>query len=300
VVVRGGIGIFYQSVPLDVYAFNSYPQQVITTFGANGLPIGSPATFLNITSQQAAAGFPFIDREARVGNFAPYSVAGNVELEKTINRFAKVRVRYVQSLARDQLAMSPQTVQGQNAIVLGSSGIAHTRQLEFTSRIGPDSKRQLYFSYVHQSANGNLNDATAYLANLPFPVVRNNLVASLPGEIPNRFLFWGTYSLPKKFTVIPKLELRNGFPYQPTDVFQQFVDLTGPQTRFPPYFSMDVRVAKDIQIGKKHAIRVSGTVLNLTNHFNPLEVHANLADPAYGTFFGNYSRKVVMDFDFLY
>ncbi|MGH9524338.1 MAG: TonB-dependent receptor [Terriglobales bacterium] len=297
---RGGIGVFYQSVPLDVYAFDSYPQRTVTTFGANGLPVGLPVPYLNLTSQAAVAGFPFIDREAKIGNFAPFSVAGDIEIDQSINRLLSVRFKYLQSLARDQVTLSPETLQGQSAIVLGSSGEARTREFEFTSRIGPDSRRQLYFSYVRQSAKGNINDAAAYLANLPFPVVRNNLSASLPGELPNRFLLWGTYSLPKQFTVIPKVEVRNGFPYQSTNVFQQFVGMTGAQSRFPRYFSLDLRVSKDIKIGKKHAIRISGTVLNLTNHFNPLEVHSNIADPAYGTFFGNYNRKVYMDFDFLY
>ncbi len=63
-VVRGGIGIFYDSVPLDVYAFNSYPNQVITTYDAQGLPVGPPVRYLNITSQTAESSFPFIDREA--------------------------------------------------------------------------------------------------------------------------------------------------------------------------------------------------------------------------------------------
>ena len=31
-VVRGGIGVFYDSVPLDVYAFSGYPEQTITTY----------------------------------------------------------------------------------------------------------------------------------------------------------------------------------------------------------------------------------------------------------------------------
>jgi hypothetical protein len=38
---------------------------------------------------------------------------------------------------------------------------------------------------------------------------------------------------------------------------------------------------------------------NLTNHFNPLETHANIADPQYGEFFGNYPRRILLDFDFL-
>lgn len=86
-----------------------------------------------------------------------------------------------------------------------------------------------------------------------------------------------------------------------TDVFQQYVAATyGPQYRFPKYFSLDLRVSKDIQVDPKHAVRLSGTVRNLTNHFNPLEVHSNLADPQYGDFFGNNGRRFVLDFDVLF
>ena len=38
---------------------------------------------------------------------------------------------------------------------------------------------------------------------------------------------------------------------------------------------------------------------NLTNHFNPLAIHNNIADPQYGTFFGNYRRRYRFDFDII-
>jgi hypothetical protein len=49
-----------------------------------------------------------------------------------------------------------------------------------------------------------------------------------------------------------------------------------------------------------HAVRLTGTVQNVTNHWNPLQVHSNTADPQYGQFFGNYDRKYQLDFDFLF
>jgi hypothetical protein len=53
-------------------------------------------------------------------------------------------------------------------------------------------------------------------------------------------------------------------------------------------------------VNAKHAVKLSVTVRNLTNHFNPLEVYSNNADSQYGRFFGNYDRKFLFDFDFLY
>jgi TonB dependent receptor/Carboxypeptidase regulatory-like domain len=299
-VVRGGIGIFYDAVPLDVYAFNSYPEQTITTYNSFGVPIGPPVQYINLTAEAAQSGFPFVDRAQKNGNFAPYSVAWNIGFERIVDRFVTLRVKYLQSHVEDAITLQPEVIQSQNAFVLGASGWARTRQAEFTARIGPASNRQFFFSYVRQYAFGDISDAASYLGNYPFPVIRNSLTASLPSEIPNRFLLWGSLALPRKFAVMPHMEFRNGFPYQPTDVFQQYIAATGPQDRFPRYFSLDMRVSKDIQVDAKHAVRFSVSGRNISNHFNPLEVHSNIADPLYGTFFGNNDRRFVLDFDFLY
>ena len=300
-VVRGGIGVFYDSVPLDVYAFNSYPEQTITTYNSTGVPVGPPVEYINLTAQAAQSHFPFIDSAQKSGNFAPYSVAWNVAFERAVNRFLLLRVKYLQSHEQDMITLQPEVVQNQNAFVLGASGWARTRQAEFTARIGAASNRRFFFSYVRQYAYGDISDANSYLGNYPFPVVRESLIASLPSEIPNRFLLWGSYAFPRKILLMPHVEFRNGFPYQPTNEFQQYLDAGyGPQYRFPRYFSLDLRVSKDIQVDSKHAVRLSGTVRNLTDHFNPLEVHSNIADPQYGVFFGNYDRRAVLDFDVLF
>jgi hypothetical protein len=298
--VRGGMGIFYDSVPLDIYAFNSYPSQRITTYGPEGLPIGPPIHYINLTDQAVQSKFPFIDRRDKTGNFAPYSIAWNLEGQRILSRMLTVRLKFLQSWEDGMITLRPELVEGRHAMVLGSGGSAETRQLEFTSRIGAEANRQFYFSYVRQYAYGDLSSASNYLGNFPFPVVRSGLIAALPSEIPNRFLLWGTYSLPKKFMVNPHLELRNGFPYQPTDVLQQWVQTTGPQYRYPRYFSADVALAKDFQVRQEHAVRLTLTVQNLTNHFNPLQVHSNTGDPQYGQFFGNWDRKYLLDFDYLF
>ena len=298
--IRGGMGIFYDSVPLDIYAFNSYPEQVITTYNSAGLPIGPPVRYINLTDQAVQSEFPFIDRRDKTGNFAPYSMAWNVEMERALNRMLTVRLKFLQSWEDGMITLQPEVVDGRNAMVLGSGGSAETRQMEFTSRIGAEGNRQFYFSYVRQYAYGDVSSASNYLGNFPYPVVRSGLVSALPSEIPNRFLLWGTYSLPHKFMVNPHLELRNGFPYQPTNALQQWVEATGPQYRYPRYFSADLAVAKDFKVRETHAVRFTVTVQNITNHFNPLQVHSNIADPQYGQFFGNYNRKYLLDFDVLF
>ncbi|WP_164981266.1 TonB-dependent receptor plug domain-containing protein [Silvibacterium dinghuense] len=300
-VIRGGIGVFYDTVPLDTYAFESYPEQVVTTYDGNGKITDGPRTYLNLTSTDAQSKFPFLDQDPHAGNFAPYSIAWNLEAEHTIVPAFALRVRYVNSAARNQLTLTPEITSTQSALVLNGSGELNTHQTEFTARVGAEKERQFFFSYVRQFARGDISNASSYLGDFPSPVVQQEIEASTPGEVPNRFLFWGMSKLPWRMRISPHLEYRNGFTWQPVDVMQNYIPLeSAPQPRYPRYFSANARLAKDFDVGSHHAIRLSVTGINLTNHNNWLQVHNNIADPEYGTFFGNYGRHLLLDFDFLH
>jgi hypothetical protein len=53
-------------------------------------------------------------------------------------------------------------------------------------------------------------------------------------------------------------------------------------------------------VNPKYAVRLSVSSFNLTNHFNPEAVHRNIADPAFGLFFGHRGRRFTADFDVLF
>ena len=48
---------------------------------------------------------------------------------------------------------------------------------------------------------------------------------------------------------------------------------------------------KEIQINPKYTLRFSVSGMNVTNRFNTLALHSNIADPQYGTFFGSYQWR---------
>src|SRR5579859_2099714 len=73
----------------------------------------------------------------------------------------------------------------------------------------------------------------------------------------------------------------------------------GDRYRFPDFLSADARVSKDVPVREKYTLRFALSGFNLTNHFNALDVHANVADPSYGIFFGNNKRRFQGDFDIL-
>ena len=157
----------------------------------------------------------------------------------------------------------------------------------------------MFFSYVRSRSRGDLNEFNNYLGNFPFPVVRPNTFTNLSGDLPNRFLSWGFLRLPWKMSISPMLEWRNGFPYATTDVAQNFVGIPN-QTRFRNFLSLDGRMSKDIKVNDKYSVRLSVSGFNVTNHFNPLQVHSNIEDPTYGVFFGNHKRRFRLDFDVIF
>jgi hypothetical protein len=90
-------------------------------------------------------------------------------------------------------------------------------------------------------------------------------------------------------------------PYTVFDVFQNYIGAPNSDaTRFPNFFSADLRVMRDFKVSKKYTLRLSLTGFNLTNHFNALAVHENIADPLYSVFFGNYHRRYRFDFEVVF
>jgi hypothetical protein len=297
--VRGGFGLFYDRVPLNVYAFDRYPRMVMTTFGPDGEITDGPRLFRNITDKAESSNSPFLFGKDSVGNFAPYSSTWNIEVEHPVTKHLRIRANWLQSNSQGVIVIQPKVVQGQDALVLGGSGRSRYQQLELTSRLTLKEGQQLFFSYVRSRTRGDLNEFNTYLGNFPFPVVRSNEYTTMSSDLPNRFLAWGLVRLPWKMRIAPMVEWRNGFPFSTTDAAQNYVGLPNSE-RFPNFFSLDARVSKDFRLSDKYSVRFSVSGYNITNHFNPLVLHSNIDDPDYGVFFGGRKRNFKLGFDVLF
>ncbi|MBB5060863.1 hypothetical protein HDF16_005599 [Granulicella aggregans] len=299
--VSGGIGIFYDSVPLNVYAFSHYPEQIITNYLPNETVSGSPQTYLNLTAEAAASGTPLVDQDHKLGNFAPYTVAWNLQMQQQFSEHLTVRAKYLENHASGLVTISPQVVQGQSAYVLAGDGGSRYRQFELTTQVSFQGDNKFYASYVRSLSEGTLNESDTYLGDLSLPFIRANLYTNRTGDIPNRFLTWGSVALPWKIKIYPKIELRSGFPFQSVDVYQNYIqNMKTASLRFPTYFAADARVAKNIKLNSKYTLRPSISIANITNHFNALQIHSNTADPQYGQFFGSYDRHGRFDLDVVF
>jgi len=301
-VVHAGFGWFYDRVPMNIYAFHSYPWEIVTQYGADGAISAGPFLFKN-TLGQVFRHHRLIFQGPEPGNFSPQSQIWTLQVEQPVTSNLKLRLGYVQNDADGLVTVSPEgpdPVSETGGFLLSGAGGSRYRQIEATARVRLHGEgRQLFFSYVNSRARGDSNDFNNYLGRFPVPIIQTSQFGNLPSSLPDRFLAWGVVDLPAKFRIAPVVEYRSGFPYTPTEALQDYVGIPN-QDRYPHFFSIDSRISKDIQVNPKYAVRLSLASFNLTNHFNPEALHSNVADVAYGYFFGHRGRRFTMDFDVLF
>ncbi|MGA2181460.1 MAG: TonB-dependent receptor [Bryobacteraceae bacterium] len=300
-VVYAGFGMFYDRVPLNVYAFSAWPQQVVTLYGPGGAVIGGPTTYANVIGPGLGETGWLLHSGNEPGNFSPRSAKWSLQVDHTLSHLVRLRVNYSESRSDGLVVIQPATSDAGSALVMSGSGHSQYRQLEVTSRFTWAEGQQFFVAYTRSRAQGDLNEFSNFLGNFPSPLIHPDAFANLPGDLPNRFLAWGRVKLPWQMQILPMFEYRNGFPYVRLDALGNYAGApNSDQTRYPDFLSMDARVIKDIRVSPKYTLRFSVSGLNLTNHFNPLDVHANIADPLSGVFFGDMRRRFLADFDVVF
>jgi hypothetical protein len=301
-VIRAGIGLFFDKVPLNIRSFNRYPARTVTRYSPDGLTVIDSRRFTNVLVDKA----PIAPLDFRVSNrdagFVPKNVTWNIQLDQVITSWMSIRANLIGSRTNNIYIVNPELdYRGQSAIVLRSAGRANYRALELTARFVLPEKNTIYVSYVRSRARGDLNDFNSHFGDFGEPVVRQNQFSNLPFDVPNRVIAWGTLALPHRVTVAPIIEVRSGFPFSLRDSEQNFVGVRNSgHTRFPQFFALDVELAKEFQLTKKYRLRISLRGFNLTDHFNPRNVRANIADPQFGEFFSSYRRYFAGGFDIIF
>jgi len=299
-IVRGGVGLFYDKIPLNVGVFEQYQDLVLTTFGADGLtPLTGPRTLLNVVE-----GDDFKN---------PYSIAWNLQLDQELSERLLLRLGYEERQTRREFIIEPTAQPSVNdLLVLKNTGRSRYREFQASARYRFQEKHNLFMAYVRSRAVGDLNDFNNYFGNVRNPVIRPNQYSLQPFDAPNRLLFWGDIGLPRQVTVTPVLDWRTGFPFSLLDEDQNYVGGRNLGGRFPNFFSLDLQVTKGLRVpvpnwniipakfrGKKYGGRVGIKLFNVTNHWNPRDVQSNLDSRDFGTFYNTVGRSIRLKFEFV-
>jgi len=285
-VIRGGVGLFYDQIDLNVATFPQLQERLITRYGADGRQV--------LGSQLQR---PVLQNGTYL---TPRSVNWNVELDREWLKNLFVRVGYQQRQGTREYVLDPIDSSTSGSILsLSNAGKSRYRELQITTRY-TFRHDELNASYVRSKAIGDLNDFNSYFGNFQNPIIRPNERSLLPYDAPNRFVFWGTFGVKYGITVTPVLDLRNGFPLSNIDEDRNFAGERNRAGRYPTFASLDMQVLKSLsapgRFKEKYRFRVGLKVFNVTNHFNPRDYQGNLASDDFGGFYNGVGRKYGMKF----
>lgn len=299
-ILRAGYGTFYDHLPLDIYVFGRYPLRTITDYAPDGSIIGAPQQYTNVIGSINGPRSFLVQGGAAAGAFSPRGASLNLQIEHRFSSRFTARAVYTDNRAVGLVVLDPEAQVHQ--IVLNGDGKSRYRQLEVSGKYVLNGGQQLNVTYTHSRAEGSLNTFDGFLGNYPNGLVREDVYGNLPADVPNRLIIWGRLQAHVwDLYLMPLIEFRSGFPYAALDAMQQYAGIPySDATRFPVFFSPDVRVMKDVKVTAKYTARISVTAFNITNRFNALAVHNNIADPQYGLFFGDWGRHYRFDFEVLF
>jgi len=283
--LKGGIGLFYDKVPLMLPIFDHLPDRTVSILGPSGRALSSTFYLNQITG----------------GLHNPRSTSWSVALERQVLEHFNVRVGYEQRITTRDFVVSPTPGLTSGVMALSNGGNDSYREFQVAGRYRLP-RFTLNGSYVHSRAYGTLNDPSLFFGNYPQAVIQPNGSGRLPFDAPNRFLFWADVAGPWKLTLIPVLDVHTGFPYSVENQYREYI---GPRNteRFPRFSSFDLQVSRPISIplGERHLKARAGLgVFNLFSHFNPRDVQNDINSSQFGGFYNDAWRvwrgKLVFEF----
>jgi hypothetical protein len=303
-IVRGGVGVFYDRLPLLAGDFTQNPSRELTLFGTNGLPLGPPLVYQNTYEGFKENGQQIVVSGQNLGS-TPYNVTWNMELDQEIRPHLIARASFLASRTYSEFSVNPEALSPTDGVLLLTNlGSSRYHEFESTLRYRPNGKADFNISYVNSQARGDLNTMAAVFVPYEEPVIHPNLFGTLPTSIPDRVVTWGRFAFPRKVTVSPVLDWHSGFPFSTVDDLQNYV---GPpdSRRLPSFLSLDLQASKDFSIFfipwlRKHSFRGSIRVFNVTDHGNFRDVYNTITSPYFGHYAGFLHRFYDLSLDILY
>ena len=293
--IRGGFGVFYDKIPLNVAIFPELPKQTITRFAADGTTIiQDPLSYTHVTETH--------DAQLRL----PYSLGWNLQFDRELRPGLLFRFGYESREVFREFYVDPFTPTAPAdaaELRLFNNGRQSYREFLWMLRWKPTERTSIYASYVLSKARGEINDYNQFFGNFPYPLIRPNEFGRLSSDAPNRLLAWGIIGLPHKFQAVPVIDVHTGFPFSKFDANWNYVGPANEAGRFPVFVGVDMKVQYpfNLKYHGHHFEFVAGLkVIDAINHFQPRDVQQNITSPNFGTFYNSVGRlwRIDGDFDF--
>ena len=293
IVVRAGTGLVYGHVPLLASDFGGNQQRVITFY--SGPFVGTPITLQNVYRFAGSAVNSLTLTDA---NASPRTFTWNLESEISLRKDLSLRLGYYETHTINLFVVNPiLPVTGTAGfLALQNTGSSNYREVEAAVRYRRGQRGELNISYAWSRARGDLNTISDIYIPVAIPVIRPNTYGIESSDIPNRVVAWGHVNLPWKLVFSPLADIHTGFPYSNVDIQQNYVGVPN-NLRFPVYFSLDVKLARDFTIrnpfnehSKPRKIHIGIFSLDVTNRLNPNDVFNNVSSPLFGHFAGFLRR----------
>ena len=288
--IRGGVGVFFDKIPLNVAVFRGFPAQTITTFANDGITIlTGPLTYPHVIATA--------DGQLQV----PYSLGWTLQFDRDLGHGLLLRLGYENRQGFREFYVNPVERASSAQLELLNSGQETYREVLAMLRWRARERTTLFASFVRSKARGELNDYNQFFGNLPYPLIRPNQTGILSSDAPNRGLFWGVVGLPHKFDFVPVLDVHTGFPFSQVDDNWNYVGQRNQAGRFRTFVGFDVKAQYPVDFrfrGHRIQFRAGLSVLDVLNYANPRDVQQNDASPHYGTFYNPVGRLWRLDGDF--
>ena len=165
--LTGGAGLYYERSPSYALAFQQYETRDVATFAADGLsPVGPTLRFIHHRSTTLDT---------------PRSRGWNVTFTHQATRKLAWRAGHLRRTGSHLLVVDVGEHAGAPALVLSSNGRSRYVETEVGATYVPEPRAEFRFSYVHATADGDLNDYASLFGADREPLVRAERVRTVAG-----------------------------------------------------------------------------------------------------------------------
>jgi len=304
--LRAGIGLFYDRSPLSNRYFELETLNDSDDEQANIVPVRLNATNFptRVVTNYASDGKTIIDGPRQFFNVArtpledAHAVRWSLQVDRRVGRNLTLRAGYLHRYTEDLPVVIPKAFRkGNGLLTLNSTGTARYSEFQLLALYDNERFHNWTVSYTWSKARGSLNTSDNILGDFPAFVVRPNFYATLPFDIPHRFLAYGEIKVPHGIILMPALEIRTGFPFSFVDERLNYAGVPN-SARFPTYLSLDATILKTFKVPFVDKQARAGVILfNLTNHFNPRDVQNNMNSLHLGQFYNSLGTSVRAKFE---